>query len=249
MYGWLDRRHRRVDWLETFTVGERAAATVGDMRGQAAMLSSLAACLHYLGREEEATTMLQRVLLVRRQVAEVRPLAVALLNLGNQYAEAGRDSEAIAHLSEALTLLRESDPQGPSITGQAFNNLGWAHYRAGRLDEAIDCYRHAVTIARELDNPQGVAFAESNLALAYADQQRTAEALAHWQHAVEAARQAGDLLQEAASLAGAAKARIALGDPAAAIPELRQALRIYQQLEHAEADAVHDMLSTISIGE
>jgi DNA-binding SARP family transcriptional activator len=242
MYAWLERRRRRSDWLELFSIGTRAAIAVDDLPATAMMRQSMAIGLCYLERNAEAIAVFEDVVATRRRIGDPRTLASSLMNLGNQYAQTGRDAEAVAHLTEALALF-ESMPEGSTWVGTACNNVGWAHYMAARYDEAAEYYMRAGAIARENDNAQSLSFAEGNLALVREKQDRPFEALELWRIALQAAQTAGDRELEANSWYGLGRSHLALGDLAGAHDTLIRALPIYEELEDQTANEVRALLA------
>lgn len=99
-------------------------------------------------------------------------------NLGAVLAQLGKTEEAIRHLQEAVT--RNPD------NAQAHNNLGNVYLQSGNVPEAITQYE--ATLKLQLNKPRTWA----NLAQAYAAANRSHDAIAAAQKAIEIARSQGD---------------------------------------------------------
>ncbi len=244
MYSWLERRRRREEWLEAYTVGLRAAPADGDRIGQAIMHQALGVCLFYLNRLEAATDTFEQVVTLRREIGDPKPLAVSLAHVGNLYAETGQDERAVGYLTEALAML-EALPDTDALQGVNLNNLGWAHHRAGRDREAIGCYQRAIAIARDTNNAQSLSFAEGNLGLSYAGLGDHENAWVHWTEAAKAGELAGDRRLAANSYDNIGQAEAHLGRIAQARVNLRKAHEMYTEMDDPDADAVLALLATL----
>ena len=171
----------------------------------------LGAALLDAGRPQEAIEQCEQSLRLRPNYA------LAHNNLGNALLNTGRTQEAIEHYQQALRL--------KPIFPEAQNNLGFALANAGRLPEAIEQYRQALRLkpdsSADIHYNLGTALAKSghipeaiehlqqalrlepnfsdgyfNLATAYVQMHRSAEALAAAQKALELAHTQGKTVLE-----------------------------------------------------
>jgi tetratricopeptide (TPR) repeat protein len=109
-----------------------------------------------------------------------------LYEMAAQLLELGRCDGALAHAETAIDLYPES---------WEFSDIaGLAHLRSGRRDEAISCFRDGLRAAAgphaELSNNMGVALMENG---------ESAEALLHFERALEVEGDNADILRNAAS--------------------------------------------------
>jgi DNA-binding SARP family transcriptional activator len=127
------------------------------------------------------------------------------------------------------------------------NNLGIC-YGVQHLPEAVGYFEQSLEIYRELDFPdaRGQALAANNLATAYFDLHRYAEALSAAQRSLTIQRQAGDRYLEGIMLGVLGGAYRELGRFPEAIEHLLQALEIFRKLglQDEEADSLGDLGDT-----
>ncbi|WP_435176544.1 tetratricopeptide repeat protein [Actinacidiphila sp. bgisy145] len=194
----------------------------------ATCLLSLGSRLAEVGRGEEALTVTEEAVAVRRRLAAFDPaaadedLADSLANLGIYLSGVGRGEEALGPAQEAVDVYRRlaaRDPQAYEPNFASFlSNFALHLIYADRAREALGPSEEAVALYRRLaaSNPHafedGLARALHNHGLALADTDQEAQALAVTREAVEWYRAAG--------------AR----SPAAVEPELGAALTLFAQV-------------------
>ncbi|MFJ2716839.1 tetratricopeptide repeat protein [Streptomyces sp. NPDC087437] len=197
---------------EALTSGRRALQVWRDLTSTdpahepdlANSLNILSAFLSEVGRREEALTVAQEAVEIRRRLAAGNPaahepdLALALTNLGSRLWEEGRLEEALSAAQEAVEirrLLTAADPAAHEhhLAG-LLNNLGAFLSEVGRLEEALTVAQEAVEVQRRLaaGNPAAhgpeLAGALSNLGNHLSLAGRREEALTAVQEAVEVQR-------------------------------------------------------------
>ncbi len=172
-----------------------AAQLASDPREDPAVASSLFALLaetnEGLGRYAEALDASDRALaLLRRQGADGRSTADALMTRGDVLRNLGRLPEAQASLREALGLL-ENSAGAAAARAQGYDLLGIALKQAGREDEAEAAYRRAIALYSEVRGDEGAkrAYPLGNLAVLLGEKGRYAESAELGAQALAAARE------------------------------------------------------------
>jgi tetratricopeptide (TPR) repeat protein/transcriptional regulator with XRE-family HTH domain len=125
------------------------------------------------------------------------------------------------------------------------NSLGMA-YGVQHMEESVSCFEQALTIYRELGDEQGEARAANNVAQAYVDLGRFADALSAAQRSLAIQRLKGNRYLEGVALGILGRACRELGQFAEAIAHLAEALAIFRELgqQYGEADSLTDMGDT-----
>jgi tetratricopeptide (TPR) repeat protein len=122
------------------------------------------------------------------------------------------------------------------------NNLGMA-YGQQQMEESVGCFEQALALYRELGDAQGETRAANNVAKAYLDLGRFAEALAAGQRSLATQRQIGNRYGEGIALGilGCSYRELARHDEA--IECLQPNLAIFRELgdQDAEAEALSDL--------
>jgi tetratricopeptide (TPR) repeat protein len=91
-----------------------------------------------------------------------------------------------------------TDPRGTALR---LNAAGTQQRRDGRYDEAVECHRQALEILRALEDRQGVALTQSNLALALSHADDDDWAIGLFEEAAATLRELGDHEHEAQVMA------------------------------------------------
>jgi DNA-binding SARP family transcriptional activator/tetratricopeptide (TPR) repeat protein len=246
MYGWLQRRHRRTQWVALYEVAAGAAARAAEPAGEAMVVSRLAIAYGQLGDTERAMDRCGRAYQIRLATGDHLGAATALLNLAAVHLNAGRPEEAIARLAEAEALSAQL-PDTTFLTTLIHSNLGEAHHLAGRLEQALTHYHQAMVMAENAGSTRDLAHILLGLGRLLRDMGDLPGALARSQHGIDLAREAGDeiLTAEAHELLGHIHAADAQ-DPAArriALRHLRAALAVYEAKGHRHTDQLRRLLA------
>jgi tetratricopeptide (TPR) repeat protein len=112
-------------------------------------------------RPDDAADWFAQALSAYRGLADIRHVALTLVDLANAFIETGRASEAITALDEAGSLLANSPD--PHNQARVQTGLGRAHEQAGDLGKAADCLLRAVRAMREIGSARGEAEALMSL--------------------------------------------------------------------------------------
>jgi len=134
-------------------LGDRLARAVldrdlaaSDTLARAGTLNAIARLSLFRGRYAESLDYSQRALSAARRLGALRPLVVALDNVGSALTTMGRVEEALRCHEEALTLARRLGDA--RLMSPMLNGMAEARRSAGQLDEAERLYREALELAR-----------------------------------------------------------------------------------------------------
>ncbi|MEQ4304093.1 tetratricopeptide repeat protein [Plantactinospora sp. B6F1] len=237
----FDRRSNWHDWLGTSRIALEAARRTGNREAEALILSGLGLGLGQLGQIEKSIDHLTRSLEIRRAVGDRRGEGRTLNNLGTAYGRQGRFQKAIDHLTAALEVRREVSSQyDQSMT---LGNLGRAYAGLGQHEEAIRCLSQALEVRRRLADPVGIASALHNLgeALLSAGQHRQALVPLHEARDLYHRKHCHGLEAETLEVIG--DVLVCSGEPAQAREYWRQALDIFDTLDHPRAEGLRARLA------
>jgi DNA-binding SARP family transcriptional activator/Tfp pilus assembly protein PilF len=122
------------------------------------------------------------------------------------------------------------------------NSLGIVCIQQG-MDEAVGYYERALAIRRDLGDLRGQAISSNNLADAYVQLGRTAEALHQFEQTLPLQREADYRYGEGITLNNMGEAYLELGRPGEAIGYLEQAHEIFVDIStsHGEDYALHNL--------
>jgi tetratricopeptide (TPR) repeat protein len=193
-------------------------------------LNSLATALQRQGRGDEALPLFEEALAGQRALRGERHLATAaaLNNLAGAELAGGRLEGAIEHFEAAARCYAGLEPAEALYSAIARANLAYALRRAGALERIPAALAEA---EGELERAAGaeplvLARARNVLASVWLDQGEPARGLLLLEPAIQtfAARLPGPDPYWAAACFNRGSARLALGDPAAALPDLEAAV-------------------------
>ena len=141
---------------------------------------------------------------------------------------AGRYEEARAYFEQSLALGRAiGDRTG---VGTVLGNLGVTAMDTGDLAGGRAYFEEALAIARETGDTVGVDVWLLNLAFVVATEGDKATALAYYDEAARGFETAGDRSSQGYVLNGIGRVQLETGQTAAAIPPLRAAIALRQEL-------------------
>jgi DNA-binding SARP family transcriptional activator len=194
MYQWQQRQRGTHDWLETSTVGLRAAAAAGDLEGDAAVRNSLAIALFYAGRPEESIPHLEQILEnARRDASDPRAELIALRNLGGMLGVLRRTDDSVAYLQEALAIA-ERFPELEGERSTILENIGFTYQNAKQPEKALPYQRQSVLLHEVVGSDHTKANATNNLAITLLDLREFDEAVELLHRAMKYAEAAGHLV-------------------------------------------------------
>jgi tetratricopeptide (TPR) repeat protein/transcriptional regulator with XRE-family HTH domain len=231
--------HDRVPLLS----GALAAATrLDDAFGQAESLRGLGAAFAKIGEYEQARAHLERCLTLFRRLGDQMGEAFAQQNLSSLAEAQGRYSDAIDHGEEALRLFQAT---GHAVAAAALlGDIAWFHALLGNYQQARAFCEESLAHSAKLDDCDF----EYNVwdTLGYIDHHLGdfAGAAAHFDVALDLCRDNGDRCTEAVILIHAGDARRAAGELPLARQAWQQALAIYDDIDHPDAEKVRAKLAS-----
>jgi CHAT domain-containing protein/tetratricopeptide (TPR) repeat protein len=167
----------------TPTVGQGIAQVSSqdqEVLAEAERLNQQAIELYQQGKYNEAISLAEKALAIRKKVLEENHLDVAtsLNNLAQLYDSQGRYSEAEPLYKEALAIRKKQLGDNHPDTAQSLNNLAILYKKQGRYSEAEPLYKQALAIYKTQvgDNHPSTATSLNNLAELYRVQGRYREA-------------------------------------------------------------------------
>jgi len=134
---------------------------LGNRRGQALCLYSLASIAEFLGQYAEALGHAEQAASLFYAIGDKWGEADLLNAVGWYHALLGDYQEARQFCRQALAL--NADYGSRHQEGDIWNSLGYAHYHADDFGEAADCYERALSIFRAVGDRWGEADALTNL--------------------------------------------------------------------------------------
>lgn len=217
-----------------------AAARIDDTLGQAISLRCLGNFLIAIGKYDQARAHLDRCLPLFQRLGDRHGEARVRRNLSLLADDEGRYPDALMHSQAALRLYRAIGNE----TGEAevLGNVGWCHALLGEYERASEFCEQSLTLCAKLgglDVEYGVRDTLGYIALHTGD---FAQATAHFEVALGLCRQHGHRSNEADLLNHVGDARHAAGELQQARQAWQQALAIYDDIDHHDADKVRAKL-------
>jgi tetratricopeptide (TPR) repeat protein len=192
-----------------------AARLLGDREAEAAALSSLSQIdLHY-GRSHQATSQLQRALMLLSGTGDRASQARVLHNLATVEFQEGRYQQAGEHHRQALELHRAAGNQAGAA--RALGGLSDVDLRLGRFQEAGANLQQALSLCREVGDRVNEAYIVALLGDLSLRLSRYQDATAQFEHALVLFRETGDQTGEAWTLAHLGAAHLEQGHGALAV--------------------------------
>ncbi|WP_147315625.1 ATP-binding protein [Asanoa ferruginea] len=184
---YLDYAGHFVDQARLGQLAIAAARRLGDQRGTAQALNTLAIAMLRHERRREGIELLDQALAIRRELGDRAGEAACLNNLGNAHRDNGDLDAALRCLERSLALRKELSDQYK--TGSTLDNIGIVLRRMGRFEEALDHHRAGLAITRELDDRLREALVLTNLAETEQLAGQRREALGHAERALAISRE------------------------------------------------------------
>jgi tetratricopeptide (TPR) repeat protein len=236
---------RNGDWHESAALQEMALASaqqLGDVTGQAVSHVGLAFAFVRLERFEEADVHLKQALELFEQAGDQLGMAHALRSRTWVLDRQRRFDEGLHHEQRALDLFRAAGFQ----TGEAraLNAVGWFHAMLGDYEEALRHCRLALDLLQRIGARLYQADTLDSIGRACHKLGRHAEAAANLQAARALYREFGDRYNEADELVVLGDVRRDAGNLDGARTAWQEALRIFDELGHADADLLRARLGT-----
>ncbi|WP_217178005.1 BTAD domain-containing putative transcriptional regulator [Streptomyces sp. AC495_CC817] len=179
--------------------------------------------LHRGGRLAELDVLGRHALDVARSLGDDAAEAFALTDRAGLHFMSGRASEALALNDEGLKLWRRLGVV--SCVRRCLNNRGLVLASLGRYKESEETLRQSLELSRQLGDPYGEAVTFSHLGNLYKHTDARA-AIAHHERSLALGEIADSLVVRHTAHCNIGYAHLRLGEPAAAVRNFEQSLRI-----------------------
>jgi tetratricopeptide (TPR) repeat protein len=232
-------------WHEQ-VVAERAAADAarrdGDLCGLGTALFSLAEACERLNRLDEAGSHYRGALEAFAAAGDLSGEADTCIGMAELAAQQHRLADALGYARRALgTFRRAGDATGQAL---ALSGVGWSHALLGEYHQALACCQDALVLMVDLGLREGEASTWNSLGYAHHGLAGYQQAAICYQRAAGLYRGLGDRYYEAGALTSLGDVHLSAGDSAAARRAWARALRILQEIDHADASRVRAKLTS-----
>lgn len=238
---WRGHWHHQVSVQEAAL---RAAQRLADQPGQADIHRRLVYAQMMLGRSEQAHQHSLQAIDLYAAVGDHTGSARTHTGLMWFFEQQGRHHDALHHALQALEFAERSGNRG--VLAVAYNAVGWTHSLVGEHETAIVYCERALPILEELGERAMRADVWDSLGHAYHQLGRYPEAIDHYRLAVDQSREMGDRRHEASHLARLGDTHLSAGDHRSARRAWRDALAIFDDIDHPEADQIRSNLAALS---
>jgi DNA-binding SARP family transcriptional activator len=238
----LDRSGQWSEWSTALSTALAAAGRLGDRAAQARARRLLARARTRVGDYPEAQHHLDLALGLLEQLGDTVGQGQVHLAACLVATRCNKPTDAEASARSALELFRAASHKAGEA--YALNNLGWSLAELGDHQQALSTCEQALRLHGETRDREGEAATLDSLGYVHHQLRHYPQAVAHYRDALELRRRLGDRYDEAETLARLGDLYDESGDAAAAREAWREALRILDDLQHPDADAIHAKLRT-----
>lgn len=218
--------------VELQTLALNAAQAAGDVLAEAVSCQQLGGTCYQRGEYAEAQAWIRWAVKLFDDIGDEAGRCVSQAALGLALQMSEQLDASIENLEEAC---RTADALGlGAVAANARNNLAWGYVEAGRPQEAAEAAARSVAHYRASGEKRGVSITLDTLGYALAVQGRHADAVVHFQAAIDMHREMGRPWTEAAVLKRLGDSSAALGQQARARECWLRALRILDEIKAAD---------------
>jgi tetratricopeptide (TPR) repeat protein len=239
----LDRRGHWDDWAAIQLTALEATRRLADMPGEAYVHRALARGYTRLGRYHDVHTHYRQALDLYGQLGDQPGQAEAHIGLSWICERENRYTEALHHAQQALELFRATGHRAGQA--RALNATGWIHAQLGDHQQALIWCQEALTAHQELGHRSGEAASWDSLGYAHLQLGHHQQAAACYRHVLILHRETGDRYHEADALTNLGDSHHAAANFEAARHAWLQALDIFNELGHPNANHVRAKLQLV----
>jgi tetratricopeptide (TPR) repeat protein len=221
------------EWAATQRAALAAAEAAHDAVGVARSKDGLGRALGWLSEFEEAARQLSLALGAFKALNDLEGQAHVHIDLGTVYELQGYFDLALEQAEESLKIARRTSNR--SALAKALNNTGWYYAQLGNPEQALSHCLEALELHRRLQNKRGEFNTLDSIGYAYLNLGDYHAARQHFQQALALHTHIGDRWAHAQTLMHLGDVEEADGNLADAIPKWRDALEIFEQLQHSDA--------------
>jgi len=192
------------------------------------------------GRDDDAAPLYTRSLrLLEGLGGPLASQALAEMGLQRVAERAERPANALRHAQRALELHRAAGNR--LLEAGSLNDVGYAYAKLGHYGQAIACCERALAEIREFTGSGGLTWEAATWhSLGYIHQRlgNRRRAIDCYERSLDLSRALGDRFNEADTLSTLGDVHDGAGDKTAARRAWTHALRIFEEIEHPDADLV-----------
>jgi tetratricopeptide (TPR) repeat protein len=242
MAGYLYRRGYQHERVTTLGSAVAAATRLDDIFGQATSLRALGSACIGAGDYDQARTHLERCLALYQRLGDRGGEAWTQVGFSRLAEVQGRYADALGHGERALRLYQAiGDQAGEALV---LSSIAWAHALLGDHVRARAFGEQSLALIATLGDCDFECHAWATLGYTELHLGDPSRATAHFEAALSLCREYGDRYSEAEILTLAGDARHAVGEPRQARQAWREALAIYDNIQHPGADNVRAKLAS-----
>ena len=239
---YLDRRGHRYDYIASQETAVAAATRLGDNVALAASLRLLGNAYSRLERHEDGFSCLNRALELYRELGDKLGQAATHYAIGRARERQGNHERALAEAVCALDLFRTT---GNNLAWQAraLNGLGRSYAFLGNHEEALNHCTEALRLLRSIGDRYNEARTLNSLG--YINHQLKAHELSirNYEESIDVHRALGDHYYEALTFVHLGDVHNTMGNSGAARADWSQALSLFEQQGHPDAEQVRMRLA------
>ncbi|MEV7996416.1 tetratricopeptide repeat protein [Streptomyces sp. NPDC086077] len=237
---YLRRSGRRAQRAAVHALARAAAAGAGDRAAWTTATRRLADALSRLHRSSEALDLLHEALRACRERRDHEGIREARLSLVRVYASRADPRRALPHARLALSMAERSGD--PMALADGLTAVAQQRERLGEHTVALEHCRRALELYTRLGHLDGQAGILVGMGRAEQGLGRHAAAIGHYEVSLALDRELGDRYREAHALDHLADAHAALGRHQVVRRLREEALTLFDELHHPDAEPVRAAL-------
>jgi signal transduction histidine kinase len=183
--------------------------SLGDERGEGAILNNMAMIFHNQGEYETALVYYNLSMRKRQAVGDMLGLGGVYNNIGNSYCDMGNYSKSLEYLFKGLEI-REKIADSAGIAN-SYSNIGGVYFLLSRFDLAIKYNEMANKIYELNGNRDGIFQSLITTGGVYLNRKQDRNALAIFEKALSIAQSMGSKSSESVALVNLGEVEINLG--------------------------------------
>ncbi|MEA2563521.1 MAG: hypothetical protein QOH06_5025 [Acidobacteriota bacterium] len=202
--------------------------SIGDRKGEVAVLNSIGAIHRSLGKTVFALALYSRALALTRQAGDRQGEAQTWNNLGVAHHQLSQYKVAIQELQEARRIWEELDD--PGELANTLYCLGVLQYDSDEQEAALESFNRALDLRRKVNLTAGQALVLTGIASIYRERGAGDKALELYRQALDLSRSEKDRNDEANVLQNMASIYLRRGEVQEALELYTDALAIHRDL-------------------
>lgn len=227
---------QRLSWLEMGKALNSKIQGPQMLPNEARLLTAMSYFLDKQGQYDIAFEHRKRVLEICEELNDIPLCAEAHKNLGRSYSIFEDSQQALPHLRQALSLIRESSNAGGE--GAVLLELGDVHNDLDKTSKALSYYKQALKLLQKSNYKVRQPEVLRKIAEVYWKMQSIDQAVDYYDQAAFLCRDLGDRRGEAINLNSIGLAWSALGEKRKALDSYQQALVLFRAVGDRNSEAV-----------